>query len=141
MKTATLTTLLQIAALCHLGLVWAGVSMPKAVNLSGHLATLPSFIRRLFFVYFAFVGLVLVGFGCLTFFFAGSMAAGEPLARGLCVLLVAFWTLRLIVAAFVFDVRPYLTNWLYRLGYLATNLVFVYLLAVYALALWKGGRM
>ena len=141
MKTATLTTLLQIAALCHLGLVWAGASMPKAVNLSGHLATLPPFIRRLFFVYFSFVGLVLVGFGCLTFFFAEAMAVGEPLARALCGLLVAFWALRLIVAAFVFDVRPYLTNWFYRLGYQATNLVFVYLLAIYALALWKAGRM
>jgi hypothetical protein len=141
MKTATLTTLLQIAALCHLGLVWAGASMPKAVNLRGHLATLPPFIRRLFFVYFTFIGLVLVGFGCLTFFFAEAMAAGEPLARALCVLLVAFWTLRLLVAAFIFDVRPYLKNWFYRMGYQATNLVFVYLLAVYALALWKGGRM
>ena len=115
--------------------------MPKAVNLRGHLETLPSFIRRLFLVYFAFIGMVLIGFGCLTFVFAKAIAAGEPTARGLCVLLVAFWTLRLIVAAFVFDVRPYLKNRLYRLGYWATNLVFVYLLAVYVLALWKGGRM
>ena len=141
MTTETLVTLLQIAALCHVGLVWAGASMPKAVNLQGHLATLPLFIRRLFLVYFAFIGLVLVGFGSLTFFFARAIAAGEPIARGFCVLLVAFWTLRLIVATFVFDVRPYLKNWLYRLGYWATNLVFVYLLAVYVLALWKGGRM
>ena len=141
MKTELLITLLQIAALCHLGLVWAGVSMPKAVNLSGHLATLPPFIRRLFLVYFAFIGLVLIGFGSLTFFFAQAIAAGEPIARGLCVLLIAFWTLRLIVATFVFDVRPYLKNGFYRVGYWATNLVFVYLLAVYVLALWKGGRM
>ena len=141
MTTQTLITLLQIAGLCHLGLVWAGASMPKAVNLRGHLATLPPFIRRLFLVYFACIGLVLVGFGSLTFLFAGAIAAGEPIARGLCVLLVAFWTLRLMVATFVFDVRPYLKSGLYRLGYWATNLVFIYLLAVYVLALWKGGRI
>jgi hypothetical protein len=141
MKTETLITLLQIAALCHLGLIWAGATMPRAVNLNGHLATLPPFLCRLFLVYLTFIGLVLVGFGSLTFFFAHSIAAGEPLAKGLCVLLIAFWALRLIVAAFVFDVRPYLTNWLYRMGYWATNLVFVYLLAVYVLALWKGGRL
>ena len=141
MKIATLITLLQIAALLHLGLIWAGASMPKAVNLRAHLATLPSFIRRLFFVYFTFIGLVLVGFGCLTFFFARAIAAGEPLARALCVLFTAFWTARLVVAGFVFDVRPYLTNWFYRLGHQVTNLVFVYLVAVYALALWKGGRL
>jgi hypothetical protein len=115
--------------------------MPKAVNLHAHLATLPLFIRRLFFVYFSFIGLTLAGFGCLTFFFAGSLAAGQPLARALCCLFVAFWTLRLLAAGLVFDVRPYLTNWFYRLGYRALNLVFVYLLAVYTLALWKGGRL
>ena len=141
MTIRTLTILLQIAGLLHIGLVWAGASMPAAVNLRGHLATLPPFIRRLFYVYLSFIGMLLVGFGCLTFFFAGALASGGGLARGICLLLVAFWSLRLIAAAFVFDVRPYLTNWFYRIGYHAINLVFVYLLAVYVLAAWKGGSL
>jgi hypothetical protein len=139
MNTSTLTLLLQIAAILHIGLLCAGASMPKAVNLRGHLATLPPFIRRLFFVYFSFIALMLVGFGLLTFLFAHAMAAGEPLARALCLLLTGFWGMRLVAAGFIFDVRPYLTNWFYRLGYQATNLIFVYLVAVYAFALWKGG--
>jgi hypothetical protein len=141
MKTSLLVTLLQIAALLHAALIYVGASMPRAVHLRAHLAALPVFIRRLFFVYFSFIGLVLVGFGCLTFFFAEAMAAGEPLARALCVLLTGFWALRLVVAAFILDVRPYLINGWYRLGYHALNLVFVYLVAVYALAVWKGGRL
>jgi hypothetical protein len=141
MKASLLVTLLQIAALLHAGLICAGASMPRAVQLRAHLAALPVFIRRLFFVYFGFIGLVLVGFACLTFFFAEAMAAGEPLARALCLLLTGFWGLRLVVATFVFDVRPYLTNGWYRLGYHSLNLVFVYLLAVYALAIWKGGNL
>ena len=141
MKTSTLTILLQIAAILHLGLISAGASMPKAVSLRSHLATLPVFIRRLFLVYYLFIGLMLAGFGTLTFLFAGQMAAGEPVARALCVLLVAFWSLRLIAMAFIFDVRPYLTNWFRRAGYQAINLIFVYLLAVYAFAAWKGGRL
>jgi hypothetical protein len=139
MKVTTLTHLLQIAGVLHLGLLWAGASMPRAINLRQHITTLPTFIRRLFLVYFLFIGLMLVGFGTLTFFFAGAMAAGEPLARALCVLMLAFWIIRLLAAAFVFDVQPYLTNWLYRAGYQALNLVFVYLVAVYAFTLWKGG--
>ncbi len=141
MNTQTLTWLLQVAAVLHLGLIWAGASMPRAVKLTSHLGTLPPFLRSLFFVYIAFIGLMLVGFGSLTFIFAHAMAAGEPVARGLCVLLTAFWLLRLIAAAFVFDVRPYLTNWFYRSGYRAINVVFIYLLAVYAFAAWKGGRL
>ena len=139
MKTSTLTVLLQIAAILHLGLLCAGASMPKAVNLRGHIATLPPFLRQLFLVYFSFIALMLVGFGALTFLFAHAMAAGEPTARALCVLMTVFWSIRLIAAGFIFDVRPYLTNWFYRFGYQATNLVFVYLVAIYGLAAWKGG--
>ena len=141
MKTPTLVLLLQIAGMLHLGLAWAGATMPKAVSLRTHLLTLPPFIRRLFLVYFAFIGMVLVGFGSLTFLFAGAMAAGEPLARALCLLCLVFWTARLFVAGFIFDVRPYLTNGFYRAGYWATNVVFIYLVGVYALAIWKGGTL
>ena len=139
MKTSTLTILLQIAALLHLGLIWAGASMPRAVDLWTHLATLPPFIRRLFIVYFCFIGLSLVGFGCLTFFFASAMAEGVPLARALCAFLTVFWTIRLCAAKFIFDLRPYLTNGFRKAGYHALNLVFIYLPLVYFIAAWKGG--
>src|SRR5262249_2216137 len=98
-------------------------------------------LRQLFWVYYTFIGLLLVSFGTLTFLFANEMAAGEPLARAVCILLSVFWTVRLIVAAFVFDVRPYLTGRFYRIGYHATNTVFVYLVAVYVLAACKGGHL
>lgn len=141
MNSTTLIMLLQIAAALHIGLAWAGLTMPKVVGLSEHLAPLPAFIRQLFYTYFTFIGLMLVSFGLLTFLFAADIAAGEPAARGLCLLMCGFWTVRLFVAAFVFDVRPYLKNGLLRLGYHATNVVFIYLVAVYALAAWKGGRL
>ncbi|HEU0011135.1 MAG TPA: hypothetical protein VFT34_15060 [Verrucomicrobiae bacterium] len=136
-----LPLLLQIAGLLHLGLLCAGALMPRTVKLREHLATLPSFIRRLFFVYFAFIALLLASFGLITFFFADALAAGTPLAKALCLFLLVFWTARLGVAAFVFDVGPYLTNQFYRVGYQATNVAFVYLVAVYGLAVWKGGAL
>jgi hypothetical protein len=129
-----LTTFLQIAGALHLGLVWAGATMSGAVSLRVHLAALPPFVRRLFWVYFTFVGFTLLGFGIITFFYAPALAGGAPLARALCGFLAAFWMLRLIIAAFVFDVRPYLTTSYYRLGYHSTTVVFIYLMAVYARA-------
>ena len=134
-----LTTLLELAGLMHLGLLWAGTTMLFRVGLREHLKPLPQFIRRLFWVYYVFIGLMLIGFGALTFVFAEEMASGQAVARGLCILLALFWTVRLIVAGFVFDVRPYLTSWFYRIGYHATNLVFVYLVAIYTWSAWKGG--
>jgi hypothetical protein len=129
-----LTTFLQIAGALHLGLVWAGATMPGVVNLRVHLAALPPLVRRLFWVYFTFIGLTLLSFGLITFFYASALAGGAPLARALCGFLAAFWTLRLIIAAFVFDVRPYLTTHYYRLGYHATTAAFIYLTAVYCWA-------
>ena len=136
-----LTLLLQIAGILHLGLLCAGATMPRAVKLHEHLAKLPPFIRRLFLVYYSFIAMLLVGFGLITFFCADALAAGTPLARAMCGLLIVFWTVRLVAAAFVFDVRPYLTNWVLRMGYQATNLVFLYLLGVYVLVFWKGGAL
>ena len=138
MKTSTLTLLLQIAGVLHLGLICAGALMPRAVHLREHLKALPEFIRRLFWVYYVFIGLCLLSFGALTVAFAPALASGAALARALCVFLTAFWTLRLVAATFVFDVRPYLVNKYLRLGYHATNVAFVYLPLVYALAAWKG---
>lgn len=139
MHTDTLTLLLQLAGLMHLGLLGAGLTMPRAVGLRTHLATLPVFIRRLFWVYYTFIGLCLVSFGALTFGMARTLGTGSPLARAVCAFFAAFWLLRLVVATVVFDVKPYLTNGYRRVGYHATNLVFCYLPVVYLLAAWKGG--
>jgi hypothetical protein len=132
--TITLTLLLRIAGALHLALIGAGLLMPKVVRMRWHLVTLPPFIRQLFWVYYAFIALCLVSFSLITIVFAETLAAGDTLARALCAFFAVFWTLRLIAAAFVFDMRPYLTNSRRRLGYHALNVVFAYLPIVYALA-------
>jgi hypothetical protein len=139
-NTSTLTFLLRFAGILHLGLLCAGLLMPSVVGLRAHLAGLPSFIRRLFWVYYSFIGLCLVSFGLLTFTLADTLAHGGTLARALCLFLAAFWTLRLLAATFVFDLAPYLTNTYRRIGYHALNLVFAYLPVVYLLTAWKGAK-
>lgn len=134
----TLEFLLKIAALLHASLICAGAAMPKAVNLRGHLRSLPLFIRRLYWVYYGFIGLVLVSFGLLTWFYAGPMAIGAPIARALSLVMAVFWLARIAMALFVLDERPYVTSLHYKLGYYALNTAFVYLAAVYVWAALKG---
>lgn len=141
MNTHNLTLMLELAGVMHMGLMCAGVLMPRAVNLRANIAVLPPFIRRLFWVYYTFIGLCLICFGLITVTFAGTLAAGGGLARAMCGFMALFWTVRLIAATFIFDVRPYLTNNLWRLGYHATNIVFVYLPIVYAWAALRGGAV
>jgi hypothetical protein len=139
MNASALTLLLKFAGLLHAGLIAAGLLMPRAVHLRENLATLPPFVRRLYWVYYSFIGLCLVGFGAISFGLAESLASGAPLARALCIFLALFWLLRLVAATFILDVRPYLTTGPRRLGYQATNIVFAYLPIAYGLAAWKGG--
>jgi len=130
----TLVLLLQIAGVLHLGLMAAGVLMPRAVAMRTHLAALPVFIRQLFWVYYTFIGLCLVSFSLITIVFADALADGGALARALCAFFAVFWMVRLFVATFVFDMRPYVTTRLRRIGYSAINVVFAYLPVVYLLA-------
>jgi hypothetical protein len=141
MKTSTLVLLLQMAGVLHLGLICAGALMPRAVNLGPQIAGLPKFIRQLFWVYYSFIGFSLVCFGLGTLLFADTLAAGGGLARGVCIFLALFWTIRLLVAAVVFDLKPYLTSGARRAGYYALNVVFAYLPVVYLLAAWRGGSL
>jgi len=136
-----MTTLLQLAGLLHLGLLCAGGLMPGVVGLRPHLAGVPPFVRNLMWVYYGFIGVSLACFGALSFFLADALTSGEPLARAVCAFLAAFWTARLLVAAFVFDLRPYLTSGWRKVGYHATNIVFAFLPVIYALAAWKGGGL
>ena len=129
-----LVFLLRLAGVLHLGLMTAGLLMPKVVRMRWHLMTMPPFIRQLFWVYYTFIGFCIASFSAISIVFAETLAAGGGLARALCVFFALFWTLRLCAAAFVFDMEPYLTSRVRRVGYQALNAVFGCLPVIYALA-------
>lgn len=129
-NTMPLELVLKLAALTHLGLLAGGALMPRATGLWSETTRLSAFGRRLFKIYYAFIGLCLVSFGVGSWLFASELASGTPLARAVCVFLTAFWILRGI-AAVLLDVRPYLVNGWWRTGYATTNVVFCVLPLVY----------
>ncbi len=134
-----LEVVLKFAGILYFGIIAAGITMPRVVKLREHIRSLPEFIRRLFWVYYGFIGLCLLSFGLLSFFFAEELASGSPLARAVCGFLALFWLCRFVVAVWVFDVRPYLKGFRLRLGYQATNIVFAILPIVYGTLALKGG--
>jgi hypothetical protein len=121
---------LKLCALVHLGLIVAGGLMPFATGLWSETKRLSPFAARLFRVYYAFIGLCLFSFGAASWIFAAELASGTAFARAVCAFLAVFWTIRLIAAGFL-DVRPYLVNGWWRLGYTTTNIVFSLLPFVY----------
>ncbi|MDZ4402239.1 hypothetical protein [Prosthecobacter sp.] len=87
-----LETLLTLAGLGHFGILIASFMVPKALNWKANLASLPPFLRTLFWVYGAFIVLTIAGLGMLTLLHAKAMAAGEPVARSLAAFIAVFWS-------------------------------------------------
>jgi hypothetical protein len=127
-------TILQIAAVLQLMVLIASASVPRALDWRTNLAKLHPFLRRLFWVYGCFIVFTIIGFAVLTFYNANAMAAGNPLARSVCLFIMIFWAARLAVQFFVFDARPFLTTWFYRLGYHALTFAFAALVGIYGWA-------
>jgi hypothetical protein len=124
-------TLLQIAAGLQLLILIASAQVPRVLDWRRNLAGLHPFLRKLFWVYGVFILLVIIAFATLTFLHTDAMAAGEPVARSLSTFIAIFWAARLLVQLVVFDARPFLTNWFYKLGYHALTVIFAALVFIY----------
>ena len=124
--------LLKLASLTYLGLIAAGLLMPKVTGLWADTKKLSPFAQGLFRTYYAFIGLCLVSFGLGSWIFAAELASGSTLARAVCGFLALFWTVRLAAAIWILDVKPYLTDTWRKVGYQLTNIVFGSLPFLYA---------
>ncbi len=124
--------LLKLAALAHGGLIAAGLLMPRVTGLWAETRKMAPFAQGLFRTYYAFIGLCLVSFGVGSWVLAEELTAGSLLARSACGFLALFWTLRLVAAVWLLDVRPYLTDGWRKVGYQFTNVVFGSLPLLYA---------
>src|SRR5207237_9854302 len=107
---------------------------PRILQWRRNLAALHPLLRKLFWVYGAFIVMVIIAFATLTFLHADAMAAREPVARSLCIFIAIFWAARLFVQLAIFDPRPFLTNWSYQLGYHALSVFFAFLVFVFGKA-------
>jgi hypothetical protein len=124
-------TFLQFAAILQLSILIASALVPRVLDWRRNLATLQPFLRKLFWVYGAFIVMMIVAFASLTLLHASAMAAGEPVARSLCFLIAIFWTARLFVQLWIFDPRPFLTNSFYKVGYHGLTIIFSGLVLIY----------
>ena len=127
-------TWLLIGGLLHFAVLVASALTPRVLDWRTNLATLPPFLRRLFWVYGCFIVLVIISFGVLTLLHPDELASGRALPRSVCAMIALFWLARLGVQFFVFDARPFLTTPFLRLGYHGLTLLFTALVFIYGCA-------
>jgi hypothetical protein len=124
-------TLLRIGAALQFTILIASAMTPKVLNWKGELAGLHPFLRRLFWVYGVFIVMTFLGFATISVLCVEELAAGSLLARSFCGFTAAFWFARLLVQFFVFDAKPFLTNWFYTAGYHGLTVLFIALTGIY----------
>ena len=127
-------TLLFVGGLLHFVVLAASALTPRVLDWRANLAALHPFLRRLFWVYGAFIVLVIVSFGALTLLHTEELESGAALPRSVCAIIAIFWLARLGVQFFVFDAQPFLTTPLLRLGYRGLTLLFAALVFIYGCA-------
>ena len=126
--------LLWLAGVGHFGILLASVQVPKVFDWKTALSGLPIMLRQLFWVYGVFIVMTIAALGLLTLVNLDALVAGDRAARSIAAFTAVFWGARLVVQAFVFDARRYLTSRWRWLGYHTLTGAFVYFTAVYTWA-------
>ena len=142
MLQPSLTGLVALGGVCHLGILVASALVPRVLDWKGELTKLHPLTRQLVWTHGAFIVLTILAFGLISLAAPAELASGAKLARLFCGFVATFWAARLAIQLFVFDARPFLTGPLLKLGYHGLTVVFTYLALVYgwaALAPGNGG--
>lgn len=121
---------LFISGILHFGTLIASAAVPQVLDWKGELGKLDRLFRQLIWVHGLFIVLTIIGFGLLTLLLSGDLAAGTPLARGVCGFIAFFWAARLAIQCFVFDAKPFLKSTFLKVGYHGLTLVFIYQVVV-----------
>lgn len=130
--------LLRLGGIVQLSILIASALVPRMLDWRTELAGLKPFLRRLFWVYGAFIVLTILAMCILSIAFAGEIAASRGLGRGFAAFVLVFWAARLFVLFFVFDAGSLLRTKMMRIGYHALTVAFFVLIAAYGLVVLGG---
>ena len=111
----------------------ASALVPFQLRWREELQSLSRLHRQMHWVYGGYIALSIGAFSLLSVRNAHELAAGGPLARGMCAYVAVFWGVRLGLQA-VFDVKSHLTTWWLRAAYRGLSVLFAGFTAIYTLA-------
>lgn len=127
---------IRVAGVIHLAIIAANIPLPGKLRVRQHLATVPRFIRQIFYVHWAYIVLVLGLFSVLCLGFPSELAGASALGRFLSAFLAMFWLSRLVLQWLYYDRDLLRANRLMNALYLLALLV---LIVVFSLAAAYGG--
>jgi len=136
MKTLTehLPLLIQISGVLHLGTLLGSAQVPKELRFREELPKLAPLFQHWVLTAGGYIVLNLIAFGVISLTCADELASGSKLARFFCGYVTIFWLIRLLIALFVFDAKPYLRNAFLTIGYHSLTAVFIWHVSIFGAA-------
>ena len=109
------------------------VPLPGRLRVRARLASVPNFVRQIFYVHWVYIIIVLGLFAALCFGFAPDLAGASALGRFLSGFMAAFWLLRILLQISYYDREIRRDNRVLDVLYLASLFVLVVILGMAAL--------
>jgi len=133
-----LETAVFIGGIAHLGILSAGLVMTKELNWRQDLQQLDKLSQHIIWVHAGYVWLVILAFGLISVIAPGALVNQQPLGAAICAFISVFWGIRLIIQFFYFDAKPYLKNFILKVGFHSLTLCFIYFTVVYGWVFVNG---
>ena len=130
------STLLWLAGWGHFLVLGAGLQVPWRLGWREELPRLRPLNRKLMWVYYGYIGSLIVTFGTCILVLHAEMLAGDRAARVLLTIITAFWSSRLLVDGLVFEHRDWPQGPLFTVGHTLLTSLFAFLALSGALVLF-----
>jgi hypothetical protein len=103
MTTDLMRKLIWAAGVVHVGIIAANIPLPGRLRVRERLASVPRFVRQIFYVHWVYIVIVLGMFAALCFGFARELAGSTRMGRFLSGFMAGFWLLRIVLQIFYYD--------------------------------------
>lgn len=130
--------ILWLAGVGHFCVLIASFQVPARLHWKEDLKQLTAFNRKLMWVYGGFTVFTIVAFGILTLVLHSELLHGDRAALALALFIGVYWTLRIVVEFFYYDLADWPEGRGLAAGRILLTLLFVYLAGSnLALFFWK----
>ena len=130
--------LIELAIFCsgigHFGLCLGSLFIPKALNWETQLSALSPLIRQMFWTYAGYILAINLSFGILSVFGSDEMINRSFLAKGITLLIGAYWLARVLIQFVYFDRSQAPKGAVFLLGEVALIALFVVFTVTYFVA-------
>ncbi|HKT68684.1 MAG TPA: hypothetical protein VJP83_04570 [Terriglobales bacterium] len=115
------------AGVGHFCVLFASFQVPKRLRWKEDLKQLTPFNRKLMWVYGGFTVFTIVAFGSLTLALHSELLRGDRAALALALFIGVYWTLRIVVEFFYYDLADWPRGRGMVAGRILLTLLFIYL--------------